>query len=240
MSVMSLALVSLTIFSPFVSATYACDKVSPIDTSCALHIAQTSITNLNFADPKWNKDDWDAYIIQDGKYLLHYKEMVTDQIEKLCKDQEGSSQFKDIVAKLNQYPFNLDDYEKNYEVDVKGAKDTVLLQDYMKHYQAQTDCYDLLSASLPCLCIYPAVAKVVKFNNDGKGFPGSTALWVKDNASSGATCGMVQEAVGNNLKYSVYDQSMKFELEFFKLTKNSELALNSPAPKGGHPPAEDL
>jgi len=204
-----------------------CRLLTPSDTSCATYIAQKAIPNLAFTNPsEWSAQGFRTYIIQDGKYMQYYERVVNFNVHYMCQSVLHPDVFSEVETKLSEFPFNLADYENRYGVVLSSEPDSTVLTDYMNHYKAQKTCTDLLSAMLPCLCIYPPIAKVLQYNVNsskahGKPVVDNTMVttWLIDNASSGSTCSTLQMALASKsptaLRVASYQTSFEFELNFF-------------------------
>lgn len=214
-----------------------CRLLAPSDTSCAAYIVQRSIPNLAFTNPsEWNKQGFTTYIIQDGKYMQYYEQVVIDPVLTMCKPVLQPDVYSKVETKLSEFPFNLTYYQNRYGVVLSSEPDSTVLTDYMNHYKAQKTCTDLLSAMLPCLCIYPPIAKVLQYNVDSSKAHGEPVVdntmmttWLIDNASSGSTCSTLQMALASvsstALRVASYQGSFEFELNFFN---QSAIATRAP------------
>mmetsp|Transcript_27565 Transcript_27565/g.72467 ORF Transcript_27565/g.72467 Transcript_27565/m.72467 type:complete len:250 (-) Transcript_27565:43-792(-) len=203
-----------------------CQSLAQPDTSCATYITQKSIPNLAFTNPPgWNENGFTTYIIQDGKYMAYYTNVVSKPALALCEGVLSPDAYAAVQDKLN-FPFDQAWYENRYGVTLDSQPDSQILTEYMAHYKAQSNCASMLSAMLPCLCIYPPIAKVLQSNVDAAIKAGKPVVtdskavnWLIDNASSGSTCSTIQAALNTLGAGSVdaanYATSFRYELDFF-------------------------
>lgn len=210
---------------PLVSSS-CMDTESPISIYCVI-LTVLQLPNFRFDLDSWKPEDWNMYLVQDYKYLKDYNEVVVKNIETRCKNVIPDDKLTEIVGNLS-ITMVAEDYEKDYGAEnVETAEKAQLLEDYQQYYKSQTDCKDLVSVALPCLCIYTPIAQAVKFFSPyGERLP-KVKKWVEDNASyEGTSCAMLKAAVPE-VSVAQYQQAMKMEVQFFALNKHSQVV-----PKG--------
>ena len=139
-----------------------CLTLPTVDTTCAVYLARYAIPSLNFASPAWQQSfpNWRRYLIQDGLYMIMYPSVVVERMMNMCSNDPTIDQ--SILQQLNNSlspPLDIDQYAKNY--NIPGFENDPMsseLVEYRNLYMSTDNCYAHLSAMMPCLCIYPAIA----------------------------------------------------------------------------------
>eukprot|EP00008_Paramoeba_atlantica_P003188 CAMPEP_0201493162 /NCGR_PEP_ID=MMETSP0151_2-20130828/36244_1 /ASSEMBLY_ACC=CAM_ASM_000257 /TAXON_ID=200890 /ORGANISM="Paramoeba atlantica, Strain 621/1 / CCAP 1560/9" /LENGTH=201 /DNA_ID=CAMNT_0047880349 /DNA_START=213 /DNA_END=818 /DNA_ORIENTATION=- len=191
------------------------DEIGTIDTTCAIFKAENNITNLQFTNPDWSQEDFETYLIQDGYYQLNYT-LIVAEMGRVCQDDLPPDVLNGLVTSLN-FNFSQDYYEERYQIDMESQHRSPVLFAYYSYYLSHTECRGILSSMLPCLCIYPAIAKALSFNFLGDTLPFQAQNWLDDNLNTDHYCTIVQEAVGmvGGVQARAANGSMKLEIRFF-------------------------
>ncbi|XP_065639983.1 uncharacterized protein LOC101235754 isoform X2 [Hydra vulgaris] len=144
---------------------------------------------LQFLNSNWNFNDFRYYVLQDGLYMKNYSHVYT-RIPTLCSGQPNTNAF---YNRLNKTLFNISEYENFFEIKY-SSNDMIfsdVLNKYFEHYAQQQTCKDLVSAMLPCLCLYPTIINALIPNMDQ--FDPLVKKWIEFNKSSGTTCKIGQK-----------------------------------------------
>ncbi len=150
--------------------------------------AVANIANLQFTNPNWNSLNFHEYLVQDGFYMREYH-TVYHHMHKLC-GKRGDALFE----RLNK-TFSLDDYAAFFNItDYDTHAPSALLKNYLKHYAAQESCSGIVSAMLPCLCIYPTIEAKIRTDIGDKinTIDPLAKAWMDYNKSSGTSCKLAQ------------------------------------------------
>ncbi|XP_047140402.1 uncharacterized protein LOC101235754 isoform X1 [Hydra vulgaris] len=173
---------------------------------------------LQFLNSNWNFNDFRYYVLQDGLYMKNYSHVYT-RIPTLCSGQPNTNAF---YNRLNKTLFNISEYENFFEIKY-SSNDMIfsdVLNKYFEHYAQQQTCKDLVSAMLPCLCLYPTIINALIPNMDQ--FDPLVKKWIEFNKSSGTTCKigqniLVDYGIGDAPPLISFNKSVEFEYAVFEL-----------------------
>ncbi len=175
------------------------------DLACVLDHVLAHTPLFLFDHPEWSINHWNYYVLQDVKYLLVYNDIVA-HMAGLCTpdDHHQQQQLVDaatldaLTAVLSLPPtFDAPSSEARYEIPaVADTPPSRELQDYLSHYFAQTSCEAMLSAMLPCLCVYPPLYTAVQQRAITSNAPLGVRNLIDDNIAIGmAACDLVTSVV---------------------------------------------
>jgi thiaminase len=176
---------------------------------------------LQFASPDWNEDDFHYYVLQDGLYLEYYPR-VYNRLLAFCPNQPYAVK---LVNKSREKTFTLPDYEVALGVNYTSAADHIssqVLKDYIAHYENQNTCQDLISAMLPCLCLYPPIVSTLAKSHEEYKYAQLAKKWISYNTSKGTSCKLAQR------KFQFQDSQIRWICMTFScdLTYLSSIIIN--------------
>jgi thiaminase len=161
---------------------------------------------LQFASPDWNEDDFHYYVLQDGLYLEYYPK-VYNRLPELCPNQPNATK---LVNKLKSTQFTYASFES--ELGVKYTPDdytkSQVLKDYIAHYESQHTCKELISAMLPCLCLYPPIVSTLANSPEEYKYVQLAKKWITFSKSSGTSCRIAQS------KFQFQDSQIAYNLTY--------------------------
>ena len=202
----------------------ACFAWNSTDLSCAVFVAR-QIPVLKFNSSVWNENDFYWYLAQDGLYMRDYGWMVTYKAQNLCA--EVSTEAVKIIENNLNFTLNMTEYEQRYQLSgLTAVLESPEFLEYKRHYESKTECFEMISAMLPCLCLYPALATEMQDEYDPAYLTERQLSWLEDNSSSGTTCRALTQVLGDKLHHGSYLYSMALELKFFN-QRNPNNILNS-------------
>jgi hypothetical protein len=114
---------------------------------------------------------------------------VYHRMHALCGAQSDA-----LFNRLNK-PFSLDDYAAFFNIaDYTLHSPSDLLLSYLEHYASQTTCASMVSAMLPCLCIYPTIEAKIRtdIGDTINTIDPLAKAWMDYNKSSGTSCKLAQ------------------------------------------------
>ena len=165
-----------------------CNSLDFLQTTYWTNWAVANIANLQFTNPDWSAANFHEYLVQDGFYMRDYPD-VYNRMHALCGAQSDA-----LFNRLNK-PFSLDDYAAFFNIaDYTLHSPSDLLLSYLEHYASQTTCASMVSAMLPCLCIYPTIEAKIRTDIGDKinTIDPLAKAWMDYNKSSGTSCKLAQ------------------------------------------------
>ncbi|XP_065671454.1 uncharacterized protein LOC136089409 [Hydra vulgaris] len=217
----------LFLFVIGVAHTQVFNDFNSLNFSKMLYWTQIFIDNnpgLQFLKPDWNVNDFHYYVLQDGLYLQNYP-LVYARIPTLCSSQSKTNA---LYNQLSKTTFNLSDYEKHFEFKY-SSNDMIfseVLNKYFEHYAKQHTCIELISAMVPCICLYPTIIATL-YQNINQFHP-LVRKWMQLNKSPGNACKIAQNVlidygISNAPPLASFNKSIQFEYSLFAVKSQNRL-----------------
>ncbi len=205
-----------------------CSKVTLANCSLLLGSDNTHIVGrvldvvpkFNFSSSSWTEEhlhDWNYFVMQDLFYLDQYDSLI-EHMSEVCRDLPTQA-LQRLETSL-RFDFNLSEAASRYSVShLLKSRPSRVLKEYLDHYFAQHQCLDLLSAMLPCLCLYPTLFSAIQHNTlqNQHTLPQGVRAMINDSASGGHLCAIVRSVLEDRCMAAAFEASLHFEVSFTNL-----------------------